>query len=251
VALGDLDLSLAQATANELGGGTVALELDVSDRRSFVRFLDEVEARLGPLDALVNNAGVLALGPFVNEDEPTTRRQVDVNLHGVINGMQASLPRMLDRGRGHIVNVASTAGKVGVPGEAVYVATKHAVVGLSEAVRAELRGTDIDLSMILPGPVATDLAAGTSSTRGIKIIRPQQVAETIVATLKAPRFEVYVPGSLGVIMGASLRLPRRMREALARFFGVGLIATRIDPREREAYEKRTFAPPPDMYRPDA
>jgi NADP-dependent 3-hydroxy acid dehydrogenase YdfG len=240
VALGDLDIARARTAADGLGRDSVALELDVSDRRSFVRFLDRAEAELGPLDALVNNAGVMALGPFLEADDPTTRRQVDVNLHGVINGMQAVLPRMLLRGHGHIVNVASTAGKTGVPGEAVYVATKHAVVGLTEAVRGELRDTPIHLSMILPGPVATELAAGMSSTRGIRMIQPEQVAEAIVATLRAPRFEVYVPRSLGMVMRVSGVLPRRAREALERFFGVGLIATRIDWGKREAYAERTF-----------
>ena len=84
------------------------------------------------------------------------RRQVDVNVHGVILGCKLALPGMLARGSGHIVNVASAAAKVGVPREAVYAATKHAVLGLSESLRAELRGTGVELSVVLPGLVRTE-----------------------------------------------------------------------------------------------
>ena len=136
VAIGDLDLALAEQTAAALGGGTVALPLDVTDRASFAAFLDEAERQLGPLDVLVNNAGIMPVTPFVEESEDSVRRQIDINLHGVITGTQMAIERMSPRHRGHIVNIASQAGKAGVPGIATYSATKHAVVGLSEAVRA-------------------------------------------------------------------------------------------------------------------
>ena len=99
---------------------------------------------------LVNNAGVMHVGPFLEEDDAWTRRQVDVNLHGVILGMKLALPAMVARGSGRVVNVASAAAKIGVPREAVYAATKHAVLGLSGSVRAELRGTGVDLSVGCP-----------------------------------------------------------------------------------------------------
>ena len=95
---------------------------------------------------LVNNAGIMPLGQFVEEDDATARRMVDINVHGVIYGMKLALPRMQRRGSGHIVNLASQAGKGGFPGGATYCGTKHFVVGVSEAVRAELRDTrDRDL----------------------------------------------------------------------------------------------------------
>ena len=91
---------------------------------------------------------------------------VDINLHGVIYGMKLALPGMQQRGSGHIVNLASQAGKAGLPGGATYCATKHAVVGLSEAVRAELRDTEIEVSVVMPAVVNTELGSGLPDTRG-------------------------------------------------------------------------------------
>ena len=136
VAIGDLDRELAERTAAELGGDTLALELDVTRRESFEGFLDQVEERLGSLDVLINNAGIMPLGRFVDEDDLTAQRMVDINVHGVMFGMKLALPRMQRRNAGHIVNLASQAGKGGFPGGATYCGTKHFVVGASEAVRA-------------------------------------------------------------------------------------------------------------------
>ena len=113
----------------------------MTDRASFDAFLTEVERRLGPLDVLINNAGIMPVGPFVAETDETARRIVDINVHGVINGSKLALERFLPRNRGHLVNIASVAGKMGFPGGATYSASKHAVVGLSEAIRVELRAT--------------------------------------------------------------------------------------------------------------
>ena len=101
---------------------------------------------------LVNNAGIMQVGRFIDEDDLTARRMIDINLHGVILGTKLALERMIPRDRGHIVNIASQAGKFGAPGGATYSATKHAVVGLTEAVRGELRlmGAHIDVSYVMP-----------------------------------------------------------------------------------------------------
>ena len=138
VAIGDVDQALAEQTAAGLGGGTVALPLDVTDRASFEGFLDEAERQLGPLDVLINNAGIMPVTPFAEESADSIRRQLDINIYGVIVGMQLAIKRFQPRGHGHIVNLASQAGKGGFPGIATYSGTKHAVVGISEAVRAEL-----------------------------------------------------------------------------------------------------------------
>ena len=124
VAIGDIDAALAEQTASELGGGTVGLPLDVTDRASFAAFLDQIEARLGPLDVLINNAGIMPIGPFIEESDATARRMVDINVHGVIFGSKLALERFVPRGRGHLVQLASAAGKAGFPGGATYCATK-------------------------------------------------------------------------------------------------------------------------------
>src|SRR5579875_1853308 len=189
VAIGDIESDLAQRTAGELGAGTLGLGLDVTDRASFERFLGEVESRLGPLDVLINNAGIMPIGPFVQERDATARRLVDINLHGVIFGSKLALERFLARGRGHLVNIASSAGKVGFPGGATYCATKHAVVGISEAIRAELRGSAIEVSVVMPVVVRTELGSGLPETRAFKPVTPEEVAAEIVDALALPRFD--------------------------------------------------------------
>ena len=98
VAIGDIDLDLAQRTADEIGQRVAAFGVDVTDRASFEAFLAAVEERLGPVDVLVNNAGIMTLGPFVEETDAAARRQVDVNVHGVLVGMKVALPRFTARG---------------------------------------------------------------------------------------------------------------------------------------------------------
>jgi short-subunit dehydrogenase len=230
VAVGDLDGALAEQVATELGGSGSAL--DVSSRESFEAFL----AAAGPIDVLVNNAGVMRVGPFLEESDEWTRRQVDVNLHGVILGMKLALPAMVARGSGHVVNVASAAAKIGVPREAVYAASKHAVLGVSESVRLELRGTGVDLSVVMPGLVRTELAAGTLKA-GL-VLAPEDVAHAIVATLERPRFDVYVPRAFAAISTVGALLPRAAREALLRLAGNERATARTTPAERAAYESR-------------
>ncbi len=246
VAIGDIDVELVERTATELGGEAIALELDVTERASFARFLDETEKQLGPLDVLVNNAGIMPIGSFVAEDDATARRMVDINVHGVLFGMKEALPRMLEHGSGHVVNIASQAGKAGFPGGATYCATKHAVVGASEAVRAELRDTGIELSCVMPAIVNTELATGLKQARGIKTVEPEDVADAIVEALKRPYFDVHVPRISGAIGKLIAVLPRRGREAVAQALGADRVLADADFGHRAGYEERAAHSEPGL-----
>jgi NAD(P)-dependent dehydrogenase (short-subunit alcohol dehydrogenase family) len=237
VAIGDVDLALAEQTAAALGGGTVALPLDVSDRASFERFLDEAERQLGPLHAVVNNAGIMPVTPFGEESEDSFRRQIEINLIGVIHGTQLAIERLRPRGAGAIVNIASQAGKAGFPGIATYSATKHAVVGLSEAVRAELRGTGLDVICVMPTVVNTELTSGVGQ-KWVKPVEAEDVADAIVEALELPRFDVFVPrANVALLKGGEL-LPRGAREWVARAMGTDKLMTEVDHGARRAYEER-------------
>src|SRR5437763_2875747 len=107
VAIGDIDAELAESAAEDIGGGAIALALDVTDRGSFEAFVDATEEQLGPLDVLVNNAGILLMGPFLEEQDSATERAIAVNLMGVVHGMRLTLPPVRDRGRGQGVNIAA------------------------------------------------------------------------------------------------------------------------------------------------
>jgi NADP-dependent 3-hydroxy acid dehydrogenase YdfG len=248
VAVGDVDLPAAQQTATELGPSAVALALDVTDRASFAAFLDGAEAQLGPIDVLVNNAGIMQIGRFVDEDDLTARRMVDINIHGVILGTKLALERMLPRDRGHIVNVSSQAGKYGSPGGATYSATKHAVVGLSEAVRGELRLMDahIDVSYVMPFVVETELGSGLGEARGMKSLQPSEVADAIVEALQSGRVEVWVPKSAKRTNRLGALLPRALAEGMARALKADKVLAGADANARRGYELRASHSEPSL-----
>jgi NAD(P)-dependent dehydrogenase (short-subunit alcohol dehydrogenase family) len=244
VAIGDLDLDLAKGTADELDGDSLALPLDVTDHARFTQFLDEVEKQLGPIDVLINNAGVMRIGPFEDESDRSTAVQLAINLHAVIHGTREAVKRMRPRGTGHIVNLASAAGKAGFPGGATYCATKHGVVGLSEAVRNELRGSGVELSVVMPAIVRTELAAGLTESRFIKPVEPTDVAEAIVKTLQHPKFDVFVPRSLDATFRFTRLLPRSAAEWVARTFKSDQVLYGASPEARKEYEARAAASAP-------
>jgi NADP-dependent 3-hydroxy acid dehydrogenase YdfG len=249
VAIGDLDLELAERTAAELGGGTIAVALDVTERASVAAFLDQTERELGPLDVMVNNAGIMPITPFAEEEDDSLRRQLDINVYGVMVGMQLALERMRPRNSGHIVNLASQAGKGALPGIVTYSATKHAIVGLSEGVRAELRGSAIEVACVMPTVVNTELTSGVGQ-RMFPPIEASDVATEIVDVLEAPRFDVFVPRANGAFFKIGGMLPRGAREAVARFMKADKLMTQVDRTARRAYEERVSHSEPALETPD-
>lgn len=238
VAIGDVDEEAARQTSAELGASTVALPLDVTDRGSFADFLDETERQLGALDVLINNAGIMPIGPFVEETDATTERMIDINLVGLIYGSKLALERFLPRRRGHLVQIASAAGKMGFAGGVTYCATKHAVVGLSEALRAELRGTGVEISVVMPVVVNTELGSGLPETRAFKPVQPEDVATAIVEALQTNRFEVYVPKAMAGMVRFAALMPRRAMEAIGKAMKGDQVLAHPDHTARAAYEAR-------------
>ena len=237
VAIADLDGAAAEQAAAEAGGGAIGIRLDVTDRPAFTAALDDAERRLGAIDVIVNNAGIMPIGPFEDETDATAIRQLEINLHAVIHGSKEAVRRMKPRRSGHIVNIASLAGKAGAPGGATYSACKHGVVGLSESLRAELYGTGVDVSVVMPAFVNTELAAGTQELKGVKRSSPDDVADAIVEALKTGRFEVWVPKSIKSLMRSTAIFPRAFSEWVGRKMGGGSLL-RADRGARAAYEQR-------------
>ena len=243
VAIGDLDGDLARVEAAALPGAGPhgGYALDVTDPESFENFLTQA-AELGELDVLVNNAGIMPVRAFSEEDPLVTRRQIEINVLGVTTGTRLALDRMLPRGRGHIVNVASAAGRVAVPGEAVYTATKHAVVGFDEALRVELKGTGVEVSTILPSLAATELASGMRPPRFVPMVKPEQVARAIAKTLERPKLEMIVPAWTTPLIRMTLALPPNARDRIRDFFQIGELGSQVDSTARAAYVERTQRP---------
>ncbi|MBF6548893.1 SDR family NAD(P)-dependent oxidoreductase [Nocardia brasiliensis] len=242
VAIGDIDLAAAEKAAAELGSAAVAVRVDVADAASFTDFLRAAEQALGPIDVLVNNAGVMWVGPFAEEPDQWIERQIRVNLIGTINGVRSAAASMRPRGRGQIVTVASAASKLAAAGEATYTATKHGVYGYLQAARRELRDSGILLSVVMPGIVDTPLAAGTSPTGGAAPLTPEQVADAIVSVIARPRFELTIPSGIRLVEAARAISPQFLRDALDSAFVPDQLET-ADTSARAAYQARSLDTP--------
>ncbi len=238
VAIGDVDEVRVKESGAALGLDVYG-KLDVTDPHSFAEFLDEVERQLGPIDVLVNNAGIMPLGRVIDEPDAVTRRVLDINVYGVILGSKLAVQRMAPRRSGHVINVASLAGETYIAGAATYCASKHAVIGFTDAARIENRLSGVKFSIVMPTFVNTELIAGTSGAKGIKNAEPSDIAEAIVRLVAHPRPRVRVTKTAGAIIASQKFMPRALSEGLNRALGGEHVFTdHVDARQRQAYESR-------------
>jgi 2-hydroxycyclohexanecarboxyl-CoA dehydrogenase len=156
VAVTDVDEKSAAETAAALMGAA-GFRLDITEPAEVNARIGEITDALGPIDALVNNAGWDQLSPFLDTDEDLWDRLIDINLRGPIRMVKAVLPGMVERRAGRIVNISSDAGRVGSTGEAVYSACKAGIIGFSKTVAREVARSGITVNAICPGPTATPL----------------------------------------------------------------------------------------------
>jgi len=241
VAIGDIDGDRLEEAVSELGI-TAYAQVDVTDPTSFERFLDHAEDAFGPVDVLVNNAGIMPLGPFHAEDDHATRRMVEINVLGVMYGTKIALNRMLPRRSGHIINIASLAGESYVPGGATYCGTKHAVKGFTESLRREYRDSGVHLSQVMPTFTNTELLAGAGGSKGVRNAEPEEVADAVAALIVAPKPRVRVTRLAGALVASQAYLPQRLTEAIGRKFGLeDAFTTAVDPAARASYEERVRA----------
>jgi len=184
-----------EAIASEIGGGAVAVEADVTDRDSVVGAADRVKTELGGADVLVNNAGLMLLGPFSSELRSDYRRMIETNLIGAITATEVFLDQLHDGG-GDLINISSVAGRTARARSAVYAATKWGLGGWSESLRQELQ-PDVRVTLIEPGAVATELASHITD-QATKLateqfvkdlaIPPEEIAEVIAFVVSRPRY---------------------------------------------------------------
>ena len=237
VCIGDVDLELAEKEAQRIGAK--AFKVDVRDRASFAQFIQNTVQHYGSLYALVNNAGIMPMGAFLDEDPDLVDAQIDINFRGVIMGMQLALPELLKHAEGHIVNIASLAGRFALPGSAVYSGTKSAVIGLTEAVAGEFRDSNIQFTAILPSKVLTELSSGTDQAgKIIPAVTAQQVAQAVVSTLLKPRLFIAVPDYLQTVHSAYGLMPQWLQKGTRRLLGDDGILTKLDHSAHASYAKR-------------
>ena len=244
VVIGDRDVAMQESSVASLTnlGPVSGYPLDVTDRASFETFLDKARTDGGGhIDVLINNAGVMPVGPFLDETEQSIRSSLEVNVYGVLTGCQLALPDMVKRRRGHIINIASLSGLIPLPGQVVYVGAKHAVVGLSTALADEMAPHGVDVSVIMPPFTNTELISGTKSGGAIKPVEPQQIAAAIIKTLEKPKTHVSVPPPLRFTAQAAQMLPPKGRRWMNRKLGLDDVFLDFDVAKRKAYEDRARA----------
>lgn len=238
VAIGDIDERQLKVAAEELGLD-VAVRLDVTDPASIASFLDVTEEALGSVDVLINNAGVMPTGHVHEEADEVTRRQVEINVLGVIFGTKIALQRMLPRRHGHIINTASLAGELPVPGLATYCGTKFAVIGFTEAARQEYRRSGVTLSTVRPTFTNTELVSGTSGAKGMRNAEPQEIARATADLIERPRPFVRVTRVAGTMVAAMKFVPERIATQLGTMLGTDTVfLDRVDTAARQAYVER-------------
>ena len=226
-------LEAVAAELGELGVKAVAIAADLSDLSTTDALIDGVETALGPIDVLVNNAGVESVSAFTSYTREELTSMVDVNLTAPLLLTHRLTPGMLERGRGHVVFIASMAGKVGPAFSEPYAATKAGLVGLTQSLRAEYLDAPVGFSVVCPGFIAGDgmyarmVEEGHRSNRMMGETTTEKVAEAVVRAIRDDRAELLESGSPIRPMLALGTLAPGLVERVAPRFGVTELFRRV------------------------
>jgi short-subunit dehydrogenase len=254
VVIGDRDVAIQESAVAELSklGEVSGYPLDVSDKESFATFLDKARTDGGGhIDVLINNAGVMPVGPFLEMSDQAVRSAIEVNFYGVLNGCRLALPEMVARRSGHIINISSLAGMLAVPGQSVYAGTKFAVVGLSTALADEFAPQGVEVSCVMPTFTNTELIAGTHTSAAQKPVEPEDIAAAVVKVLDKPKTLVSVPAALRFVSAITPTLSPKARRWLSHKMGNDTVFLDFDRKARESYEQRAQAAQGVVDGPDA
>ena len=239
VVMSDLDGELAAAEAEKIGDRAAGFGVDVTDRDAVREHLEMVEREFGPVDVMINNAGIASASPNILEQDPKiTERTIDINLKGAMNGTIEAIRLMEPRRRGQVVNVASLAGIIGVKGLAAYSASKFGLVGFTESIRLEFADKGIKLTCVMPGPVDTGMMDGTSSSPLVSMLAPEEMATGIADAVTTGKPRVSLPRSSWLLARTISVLPPAIGIRVGHWTRIDRIYTEIDPAARAAYEQR-------------
>lgn len=207
------ELEKVRSSLEAAGGQAIAVAGDVTKKADRARMVNQAEAAFGPLDVLINNAGFDEWSPYPQLAPDAIERMIELNLTSTILFSREVLPGMLERKRGHIVNMASTAGKLMVPFTVTYSATKHGVIGFTLSLRAEVVGTGVSASVVCPGYVQGagmyERDWGSKTPPGTKTT-VEKVAKRTVAAIEKDIPEVVLSGAIGKIGDVMLAISPRL-----------------------------------------
>ncbi|MCX6467973.1 MAG: SDR family oxidoreductase [Corynebacteriales bacterium] len=235
VVIGDIDEEAVGKAAADLGHD--GFSLDVTDPASFAAFLDSAEAAAGPIDVLINNAGIMPTGPLLSYDLNVVKRNFDIDLLGVVIGTQEAAKRMIARGGGQIINIGSVAGRLPVPGLTIYNAAKAGVIVFSEACDNELSPQGVRVKTVNPTFTRTALISGITTNRFVQTVGPEQVAEQVVNSIEGTKTHLTVPRSMAWVH-ANAVMPPAMKRSSSKLTGMDRMFLSYDDVERAEYLKR-------------
>lgn len=233
VVIADVRHELAKQTAHELGA--IARTLDVTNSQSIASMIEEVERSEGPIALWVNNAGIMPSSRFSEQELALASATIDVNYRGVMLCTRLVLPHMLARRRGHVINVASATAVHPIAGLAVYSGTKAAVLGLSRALRRELRGSGVRVSVLLPYLADTAMGAGIRAQPGFRAVTPEAVARRLVHALGSRALVHFVPRRLRFASALMSCLPLWLRDVVDDMLASDQIGLGGDATARASY----------------
>ena len=219
------ELETVRAEMSAIGVKAAAIPCDIVDPDARAELVERAELEVGPIDIVINNAGIETVGRFHTMAPNDLTRVLDVNLIAPVMLTRALLPGMIDRGRGHVVNISSGAGKVGVAYAASYSASKHALVGLTHSLRAEYDRSPVGFSVVCPVFVSSTGMYERWKREGVKApwfvgrSTPERVAKVVVSCIKRNRADVLVNVPPVRPLVALLSLAPALEPAMMRFFG--------------------------------
>lgn len=235
VVIADLDEVAAAHAAASIGDAASSVRLDVTDRDGLRATIAQIESIHGPIAVWINNAGIMPTGRFDQQDADVARRIIEINYAALVDATNVILPIMLARGSGHILNLASATGIKPLAGVAVYSGTKAAVIAFSDALRRELRGTGVRVSVVMPNLTLTPLAAGITPPPLTGAVAPQAVSDAVMRLLANGRFSAVVPRALGPVLRLSKLLPIAAQDWIDDRIGTDSIGLGGNPASRAAY----------------
>lgn len=236
------DLDQVAAEISALGVRALPVHCDVTDANSRRALVDTATAEFGNIDLLINNAGVETVIRFEHQDEQDFEHTVQVNLLGATALTRLVVPGMLERGRGHVVNVASLAGTAGTPYEAAYSTTKHGLIGFTRSLRGEYHGTGVGISVVCPGFVSdvgmyadNMVNIGVTSPWTLGTSKPEKVAKAVLKAIKRNKAEIIVnPNATRVLLTAAEASPTLGEWLMRRMGAATVFREAVEIRERDA-----------------
>ena len=218
----DLDRTVAEVSA--AGVRAVAIPTDVSRQEDLESLVEKATAELGPIDVLINNAGVERYADLVDADPELIEKIMRVNFLAPANLSRLVLPSMIGRRRGHIVNIASVAGKTAVPFNTIYSSSKHALVGLSWSLREEVARHNVGVSVVCPGFVSeagmfADWSHGRKPPGLTRSVPPDRVAEATIKAIESNKAEIIVATGITKVVDVFHALSPRLTTTMARRSG--------------------------------